>query len=114
MHMAEESTIRCQSCGCDVPEDDCLISEGNTLCEDCYMDAGQRIKVCDPWGERSKLIFRESHGLTGTEGLTDLQKRIYEFIKARGKATERIWKKSSGSNPGSLRTSLPYSDTASS
>jgi hypothetical protein len=85
--MAEESTVQCQGCGCDVPEDDCLISEGKTLCEDCYMDAGQRIKVCDPWGERSKLIFRESHGLTGTEGLTDLQKRIYEFIKARGKAT---------------------------
>ena len=85
--MAEESTVRCQGCGCQVPEDDCLTSEGKTLCEDCYMDAGQRIRVCDPWGERSKLIFRESHGLAGTEGLTDLQKRMYEFIKARGKAT---------------------------
>jgi hypothetical protein len=79
--------IRCQSCGKEIPEDDYLISEGKTLCEDCYMDAGQRIKVCDPWGERSKLIFRESHGLTGTEGLTELQKRIYEFVKNRGKAT---------------------------
>jgi len=51
------------------------------------MDVGQRIKVCDPWGERSKLVFRETHGLTGTEGLSDLQKSIYEFIKVRGKAT---------------------------
>jgi hypothetical protein len=51
------------------------------------MDARQRIKVCDPWGERSKLVFRETHGLTGTEGLSDLQKSIYEFIKMWGKAT---------------------------
>jgi len=79
--------IRCQGCGNEIPEDDCLISEGKTLCEDCYMDAGQRIRVCDPWGERSKLIFRESHGLTGTEGLTELQKNIYEFVKNREKTT---------------------------
>ena len=100
--MAEESTVQCQSCGCDVLEDDCFISEGKTLCEDCYIDAGQRIKVCDPWGERSKLIFRESHGLTGTEGLTDLQKRIYEFIKARGKATRVDLEKEFGLKPREL------------
>lgn len=82
------SYTRCQSCSKEISEDDCFILEGKTLCEDCYMDAGQRIRVCDPWGERSKLVFRESHGLTGTEGLTDLQKSIYEFIKKRGKATK--------------------------
>jgi SOS-response transcriptional repressor LexA len=32
-------------------------------------------------------VFRESHGLTGTDGLTDLQKEIYEYIKSKGKAT---------------------------
>ncbi len=85
--MPHDSTVRCQDCGCKVPESDCLISQGKTLCEDCYIDAGQRIKVCDPWGERSKLVFRETHGLTGTEGLNDIQKSIYEFIRARGKAT---------------------------
>ena len=85
--MVQEGTARCQGCGKDVPEDDCFFSEGKTLCEDCYMDAGQRIRVCDPWGERSKLIFRESHGLSGIEGLTELQRKIYEFIKKQGKAT---------------------------
>ncbi|HWQ18725.1 MAG TPA: hypothetical protein VN455_03035 [Methanotrichaceae archaeon] len=80
-------SIKCQNCGKDVPEDDVFVSGGQTLCEDCYIDVGHRIRVCDPWGERSKKIFRESHGLAGTDGLTDLQKGIYEFIKARGKAT---------------------------
>ena len=68
-------------------EDEVFATEGKTLCEDCYIDVGHRIRVCDPWGERSKMVFRESHGLQGTDGLTDLQKEIYEFIKAKGKAT---------------------------
>jgi len=80
-------TIKCQKCGVDVSEDQVMITEGKTLCEDCYFDVGHRIRVCDPWGERSKKIFRESHGLQGTEGLTELQKGIYEYIKLQGKAT---------------------------
>jgi len=86
--MAKDNTVKCQECGCEIAEGDCLISQGKTLCEDCYMDVSQRIKVCDPWGERSKLVFRETHGLTGTEGLSDLQKSIYEFIKTKGKVTK--------------------------
>src|SRR5512146_2207725 len=79
--------IKCQNCGKEVSEDDVFTTEGKTLCEDCYIDVGHRIRVCDPWGERSKKIFRESHGLEGTEGLTDLQKEIYEYIKSKGKVT---------------------------
>ena len=100
--MARDGTVKCQDCGREVPEDDCLISQGKTLCEDCYMDIGQRIKVCDPWGERSKLVFRETHGLIGTEGLTDLQKGIYEFIKARGKVTKEELTEKFGLKPSVL------------
>jgi predicted HTH transcriptional regulator len=34
------------------------------------------------------MIFRESHGLEGTDGLTDLQKEIYGYIQENGKATK--------------------------
>jgi hypothetical protein len=70
-----------------ISEDEVFATEGKTLCEDCYIDVGHRIRVCDPWGERSKKIFRTSHGLEGTDGLTDLQKEIYEYIQEKGKAT---------------------------
>jgi hypothetical protein len=70
-----------------ISEDEVFATEGKTLCEDCYIDVGHRIRVCDPWGERSKKIFRASHGLEGTDGLTDLQKEIYEYIQEKGKAT---------------------------
>ena len=79
--------VKCQNCGKKLAEDEVFVTEGKTLCEECYIDVGHRIRVCDPWGERSKMIFRESHGLEGTEGLTDLQKEIYEFIQKKGKAT---------------------------
>ena len=64
--------IRCQSCGRQIAEDEVFATGGRTLCEECYIDAGHRIRVCDPWAERSKKIFRDSHGLKGTDGLTDL------------------------------------------
>jgi formylmethanofuran dehydrogenase subunit E len=79
--------MKCQNCGKKIPEDDVFVTEGKTLCEDCYIDVGHRIRVCDPWGERSKMIFREREGLKGTDGLTDLQKEIYEFVRRKGKAT---------------------------
>ena len=80
--------IKCQSCGKEIAEDEVFVTEGKTLCENCYIDAGHKIRVCDPWGVRSKQIFRESHGLEGTNGLTDLQKEIYEYIREKGKATK--------------------------
>ena len=79
--------IACQNCGKMISEDEVFATEGKTLCEECYIDVGHRIRVCDPWGERSKKIFRASHGLEGTDGLTDLQKEIYEYIQEKGKAT---------------------------
>lgn len=43
---------------------------------------------------RSKKLFREEAGLEGTEGLTELQKAIYEFIVSSGGAKkEEIAKK---------------------
>ena len=82
-----QNGITCQSCGKEIAEEEVFATEGKTLCESCYIDVGQRIRVCDPWGVRSKKIFRESHGLEGTDGLTNLQKEIYEYIQEKGKAT---------------------------
>ncbi len=78
---------KCQECGKDMAADEIFITAGKTVCEDCYITIGQRIRTCDPWGEHSKRVFRESHGLKGTEGLTDRQKEIYKFVEIKGKVT---------------------------
>jgi len=79
--------IKCNRCGCEVPEEDCYQHLGEVLCEDCYIDVRYPVKACDPWAVYSATRSRESAGLKGTEGLTELQKKIYEFIREKGKVT---------------------------
>jgi hypothetical protein len=86
--MTEESSspVICSICGCKLEGEDILEENGKVLCEDCYIESHHKIQACDPWAVRSKKIFREEAGLEGTEGLTELQKAIYDFIVSRGGA----------------------------
>jgi late competence protein required for DNA uptake (superfamily II DNA/RNA helicase) len=79
--------VKCQRCQRDIPEDETYSYLGETLCDDCYMDAMSPAKACDPWAVYSATRTRESAGLKGEEGLTDAQREIYEFIKSRSKVT---------------------------
>jgi len=86
--MADENNlVKCANCGQEVPEEDAFQEGGQFICEECYLDKHQTIKACDPWGVHSKKVLRERAGQEGTEGLTDLQKRIYELIVSRNGAT---------------------------
>jgi len=87
--MTDDELAECQGCGSSVPIDECIEEGGLVLCEDCYFDRHQKIKACDPWGVRSKKLLREQAGLEGTEGLTEVQKNIYEFVSFRVGATPR-------------------------
>jgi predicted HTH transcriptional regulator len=51
------------------------------------MEIGLHPKECDPWATYSATHTREGQRQKGTEGLTELQKTVYEFIKSRGKVT---------------------------
>ncbi|MDD3043253.1 MAG: hypothetical protein PHV51_04985 [Methanosarcinaceae archaeon] len=81
--------VECRDCGREVSGEDFVNIDGLILCEECYMDARQEIRFADPMAARSKRLFRNKAGFEGTEGLTELQKTIYEFIEARGGATAR-------------------------
>ena len=79
--------MRCSRCGREISEDEVFGYFGEALCDDCYMDARFQVKPCDPWATYAATRSRQSLGLKGTEGLTELQKEIYDFIKRRGKPT---------------------------
>ena len=51
------------------------------------MDAMSPNKACDPWAVYSATRTRESGGLKGVDGLTPLQKEIYEYIRDKGRVT---------------------------
>ena len=77
--------MKCSRCGQEIKEADSYTHLGEKLCEDCYLDVRLEVKACDPWAVHSATRFREGSGLEGTEGLTDLQKEIYELVKGKGK-----------------------------
>ncbi|RKO67298.1 hypothetical protein [Desulfofundulus salinus] len=80
--------MKCARCQEEVLPQDSYDYYGQTLCEDCYIVALQPPKPCDPAAVASAKATRKQLGQTGTDGLTPLQKRIYEYIKAKGKATK--------------------------
>ena len=79
--------MKCSRCGREISKDDSYRHLSETLCEDCYIDVRFRVKACDPWAVYSATKHRKHQELKGTEGLTDLQKAIYNFIKDKGKVT---------------------------
>lgn len=78
---------KCNHCGREVPADNSYQHLGEALCEDCYIDVRYPAKTCDPWAVYSATRSRESAGLKGADGLTGQQKKIYQFVREKGKVT---------------------------
>jgi len=79
--------VKCKRCGRELLEKERYEYLGETLCEDCYIDIRYPAKACDPWAVYSATRSREILGLEGAEGLTELQRAIYEFVRSNGKVT---------------------------
>lgn len=74
----------CAKCQELILEGDEMNYMGQILCEDCYVDAISLPRTCDVAAVYSAKLARKAAGQTGSEGLTDLQKEIYEYVKANG------------------------------
>ena len=79
--------VKCKRCGREISEKEQYEYLGETLCEDCYIDIRYPAKACDPWAVYSATRSRETLGLKGAEGLTEIQRAIYEFVKSNGNVT---------------------------
>ncbi len=61
--MTEKADLKnCDRCGREFPSEDLIEDGGVQICENCYINAHQKIKACDPWAVRSKKILREKAG----------------------------------------------------
>lgn len=80
--------MECARCKQTIPEGDNYNYYGKTLCEDCYIQAIEPPRTCDVAAVHAAKTHREMHGQTGTEGLTELQKNIYDYVKNNNKATK--------------------------
>ncbi|MFC1918166.1 hypothetical protein ACFLXH_05915 [Chloroflexota bacterium] len=77
--------MNCSRCGNNIREDEGHAHEGKILCDDCLMEIGLHPRECEPWA--TYIAGKERTGMKGTQGLTDLQKKVYNFIEEKGKTT---------------------------
>lgn len=80
--------MKCEKCRDPISEGEQYNHDGEVLCEDCYLDAIEPPRTCDVAAVHSAKKTRALAGQTGVEGLTELQKNIYNFIQQQGKATK--------------------------
>lgn len=81
----KEEKVMCDDCGKYVPKKWAFDIKNGIICEDCYIDKKHTIRICDPLAVHSAKIHREQSGQKGTDGLSELQKKIYKHIESKGK-----------------------------
>lgn len=79
--------MKCSRCGKELTEDQSYVYQGRIMCENCVMDVGLSLKECDPWATYVDTSSRKRRGLTGTAELTEMEAKVYDLVKAKGKAT---------------------------
>ena len=74
--------MNCDRCKDNIDEGEERRFHGQTLCEDCYIDALSPAKACDPWAVYSAKTFAQ-----GTESkieITATQSKILQILKDTG------------------------------
>ena len=87
LNRLEVKMVKCNRCGRVISTDNSYQHFGETLCEDCYIDIKYPVKACDPWAVYAATRSRGNTGAEGSNGLSETQKRIYEFVKTKEKVT---------------------------
>ena len=77
----------CQKCQVEIPAGEEASHNGQVLCEDCYIERLEPPRTCDVAAVYSAKMARKAAGQEGTDGLTELQKNVYEYIKEAGPVT---------------------------
>ncbi len=98
----EANSMKCERCGIEFPENEVNIYQGKSLCEDCCFDLMNPPKTCDPTAVSSTLMVRKQLGQTGTDGLSELQKKIYDLVVQRGRISREETMKTLSLSPEAL------------
>lgn len=77
----------CARCQEVIPQGEEMNHMGQVLCEDCYVEAVEPPRTCDVAAVYTAKLSRKLAGQTGTDGLTEQQKEMYDYVKVNGKVT---------------------------
>jgi len=96
--------MKCTQCGRPLKRGEIRSHLGQSLCEDCYMDALSPPRGCDPWAVHAAQTYLK--GRDKSAMLTDLQRGIVGFLKETGKAEAKDIEKQLGVSAQQLRREL--------
>jgi len=80
--------MKCDRCGTAISENEKMEYQGQTLCEDCYMDALSPAKTCDPWAVYSAKSFQKKDA--AKVELTEIQANLLQILKETGGAEPEV------------------------
>ncbi|MCF8068960.1 MAG: hypothetical protein K9L30_10280 [Desulfobacterales bacterium] len=80
--------MKCDRCSENIKVGEERELHGQTLCEDCYMDALSPAKACDPWAVYSAKSFLNKEG--SNLEITEIQSKILQILKETGGAEAGI------------------------
>ncbi|MGQ9653382.1 MAG: hypothetical protein ACUVXD_04875 [Thermodesulfobacteriota bacterium] len=72
--------ISCEGCGREMEPASAYTHMGRNLCEECYMDALNPPKACDPWA----VYVAKRSASRGLSSLTPLQEKILDILAKEG------------------------------
>lgn len=71
--------MRCSRCEAELDPAEAISSQGETLCEDCYIDAAAKPKVCDPWA-----VYSAKNVPGASFELSQEQQAILDYLAQNG------------------------------
>lgn len=98
--------MKCNRCGREISDTESYTYQGQIFCEDCLMEMGLHAGKCEPWASYLATHTRDGLGMTGMEGFTELQKKVYHFIKDNGKANRQEIKQNLGISEAEIDAQL--------
>ena len=98
--------MRCDRCGLGLQESESYGLPGKYLCEDCYMYETNPPKACDPLAVSSATSIRKEMGQSGTDGLSEMQRKICDIIEQRRQITREEMLKILGIKPEELESQI--------
>lgn len=75
----EDKKVKCSKCGAPMKKGEERDYHGQTLCEDCYMDALSPARACNPWAVYTAKSLSSQEG-----ALSETQAKILTILKETG------------------------------
>ena len=98
--------MKCDRCGLNLQESESYGLPGKHLCEDCFMYETNPPKACDPLAVSSATSIRKELGQSGTAGLSEMQRKIYDLLEQRGQITREAMLKILEIKPEELESQI--------